>query len=382
MQHSVRSAARRSRRRAFRRFARRSGAVATIVLGGLTTAVGLEVAGADGGGPGSVHSYGEADHFGAATGRNVTGMARTRSGQGYWLVTDSGAVFAFGDAPFHGSLPADSPATIVDIASAPDGNGYWLVSDDGGVFNFGSATFRGSTGDEDLNSPIVGMAATPTGAGYWIVGRDGGVFAFGDAAFHGSPTQTATAVVGMASTPTGAGYWLVAKDGGIFAFGDASFLGSAGGTLLSEPIVGMASTPSGNGYWLASRDGGIFTYGDAPFHGSLGTVSASPIVDIEATTGGAGNWTTSGGRYLGEFTLTCYALRGTTASGVPVRRTGIAVDPRVIPLGDEVYIAGEGTRMAIDTGGLIKGRRIDVWRRSSDECRNFGRQTRSVFAVS
>ena len=55
---------------------------------------------------------------------------------------------------------------------------------------------------------------------------------------------------------------------------------------------------------------------------------------------------------------------------------------RVIPLGTEVYIAGEGTRQAIDTGGLIKGNRIDVWRPTTDECRDFGRQTRSVFGTS
>lgn len=381
MQHSVRTAARHRRRKAIRHFARRSGAGAAVLLSGLTIAVGLDVAGATGSGPGAVTSFGDAAHFGAATGNKVTGMARTPSGNGYWQVTNTGAVFAFGDAPFHGSLPASTSSTVVDIASAPDGNGYWLVASDGGIFNFGTATFRGSTGDKPLNSPIVGMASTPTGNGYWTVGRDGGVFAFGDARFQGSATSITQDVVGMAATPSGAGYWLVAGDGGIFAFGDAPYLGSAGGIDLVEPVVGMASTPSGRGYWLASRDGGIFTYGDAGFHGSLGTVSTAPIVDIAATAGN-GNWISSGGRYLGEFTLTCYALRGTTASGVPVRRSGIAVDPGVIPLGTEVYIAGEGTRMAIDTGGLIKGRRIDIWRPSSEECRNFGRQTMSVFGLS
>jgi 3D (Asp-Asp-Asp) domain-containing protein len=141
----------------------------------------------------------------------------------------------------------------------------------------------------------------------------------------------------------------------------------------------MASTPSGDGYWLAGRAGGIFTYGDADFHGSLAGTRRGPIVDIESTSVGTGHWLATGGRYLGDFELTCYALRGITASGKPVSRQGVAVDPRVIPLGTEIYIAGEGTRTAIDTGGLIKGNRIDIWRPSLEECRNFGRQTMPVF---
>ena len=384
MQHSIHTAARRRRRQAVQRLARRSVAVVAVTVSGTLAAVGFTVAAADGSGPGTVVTTGDAKAFGSASGNTVTGMARTPSGDGYFLTSNRGAVFAFGDASFHGSLPAGTTSQIVDIAAAPDGQGYWLVAADGAIFHFGSAAFNGSTGSTPLNQPIVGMAATPSGEGYWLVARDGGVFNFGDAAFLGSTggTRLNQPIVGMASTPSGGGYWLVASDGGIFAFGDATFQGSAGALRLNEPIVGMASTPSGGGYWLVARDGGIFTYGDAGFHGSLATAVTGPVVDIEGTVSGAGAWVTLGGRYLGDFELTCYALRGLTASGVPVRRNGIAVDPRVIPLGTEVYIAGEGTRTAIDTGGLIKGNRIDVWRPSAAECRDFGRQTRPVFGLS
>jgi 3D (Asp-Asp-Asp) domain-containing protein len=384
MQHSIHTAARRKRRLFLQRVARRAAATAAISVTGTMAAVGFSVAGADGSGPGTVVSTGDAKAFGSASGNAVTGMARTPSGGGYFLATNRGAVFAFGDAGFHGSLPSGTSSKIVDIAAAPDGQGYWLVGSDGGIFNFGSASFNGSAGGAPLNQPIVGMAATPTGQGYWLVARDGGVFNFGDAGFLGSAggIRLNQPIVGMASTPTGKGYWLVARDGGIFAFGDASFLGSAGGTRLNEPIVGIASTPTGQGYWLVARDGGVFTYGDAGFHGSLADAVTGPVVDIDSSSTGEGTWISLGGRYVGDFELTCYALRGLTASGVPVRRTGIAVDPRVIPLGTEVYIAGEGTRTAIDTGGAIKGNRIDVWRPSVADCRDFGRQTMPVFALS
>src|SRR5256885_16089325 len=73
-------------------------------------------------------------------------------------------VYAFGDAPFHGStgnLQLAQP--IVGMASTPSGNGYYEGATDGGIFSFGDARFFGSTGAIQLNQPIVGMAATPTG---------------------------------------------------------------------------------------------------------------------------------------------------------------------------------------------------------------------------
>ena len=60
------------------------------------------------------------------------------------------------------------------------------MASDGGIFAFGGAPFNGSMGGQHLNAPIVGIAETPDGGGYWEVASDGGLFAFGDAAFYGS----------------------------------------------------------------------------------------------------------------------------------------------------------------------------------------------------
>lgn len=72
------------------------------------------------------------------------------------------------------------------MARTPSGNGYWLVARDGGIFAFGGAGFSGSTGGIPLNRPIIGMTRTASGTGYWLAGADGGVFTFGDAPFLGS----------------------------------------------------------------------------------------------------------------------------------------------------------------------------------------------------
>jgi 3D (Asp-Asp-Asp) domain-containing protein len=55
----------------------------------------------------------------------------------------------------------------------------------------------------------------------------------------------------------------------------------------------------------------------------------------------------------------------TTASGMRVRFGIVAVDPKVIPLGTKLYVSGYGYAVAGDTGGAIKGMRIDCffWRK-------------------
>ena len=50
----------------------------------------------------------------------------------------------------------------------------------------------------------------------------------------------------------------------------------------------------------------------------------------------------------------------TTATGLPIGYGAAAVDPRVIPLGTKLYVEGYGYAFACDTGGAIKGKRIDL----------------------
>jgi 3D (Asp-Asp-Asp) domain-containing protein len=50
----------------------------------------------------------------------------------------------------------------------------------------------------------------------------------------------------------------------------------------------------------------------------------------------------------------------TTATGLPIGYGAAAVDPRVIPLGTKMYVEGYGYAFACDTGGAIKGHRIDL----------------------
>lgn len=73
---------------------------------------------------------------------------------------------------------------------------------------------------------------------------------------------------------------------------------------------------------------------------------------------------------------------GTTPVRDPDGISTIAVAPSIIPLGSKVYIPGYGLAIASDTGGLIKGNRIDLFLNSEDECINWGVQTVSLYLIA
>ena len=69
---------------------------------------------------------------------------------------------------------------------------------------------------------------------------------------------------------------------------------------------------------------------------------------------------------------------GITRSGLPVAEGLIAVDPTVIPLGSHVWVEGFGVLLAADTGGAIKGNRIDIFMENRADAINWGRRKVTV----
>lgn len=73
--------------------------------------------------------------------------------------------------------------------------------------------------------------------------------------------------------------------------------------------------------------------------------------------------------------------RGITATGMVARRGVVAVDPNVIPLGTRLYIPGYGMAIAADTGGAIRGHKIDLLMESYGEAMEFGRRSVEVYVL-
>ena len=78
---------------------------------------------------------------------------------------------------------------------------------------------------------------------------------------------------------------------------------------------------------------------------------------------------------------------GITASGTHAKPGTVAVDPRVIPLGTKLYIesmdgyGSYGYATAEDTGGAIKGNRIDLFYSNKSDALDFGRREVKVYIL-
>ncbi|MBD1383509.1 G5 and 3D domain-containing protein [Metabacillus arenae] len=78
------------------------------------------------------------------------------------------------------------------------------------------------------------------------------------------------------------------------------------------------------------------------------------------------------------YTASCNGCSGVTATGMNLRSNPnakvIAVDPNVIPLGSKVHVEGYGYAIAADTGGAIKGNKIDVFFSDKSSAYRWGRK--------
>lgn len=83
---------------------------------------------------------------------------------------------------------------------------------------------------------------------------------------------------------------------------------------------------------------------------------------------------------------TAYTGHGRTASGKRVRRGMVAADRRVLPLGTKVRVKNAGRYSGVyrveDTGGKIRGRKIDIYMPSRGAAKQFGRHTVKVEVLS
>lgn len=115
-------------------------------------------------------------------------------------------------------------------------------------------------------------------------------------------------------------------------------------------------------------------------------VTEEPEETIEIPAGGH---TEPEYEYLGEFTITAYCpcekccgpwTDGITASGTYAEPGVIAVDPHVIKLGSTVLIDGQEYR-AEDTGGAIRGNRIDMFMTCHSDALDYGVQHHEVWVA-
>ena len=146
----------------------------------------------------------------------------------------------------------------------------------------------------------------------------------------------------------------------------------AGEKIVSEPVNQVSEY-------------GTMYYGSTVSRGSInrgekGTLEYSSVITCNATAYDLSY--ASCGKNPGDRGY------GITASGMRAQRGVIAVDPRVIPLGTKLYVESMdsypdyGYAIAGDTGGAIKGNRVDLFMDSYSEAMGFGRRQVKVYILS
>ncbi len=122
------------------------------------------------------------------------------------------------------------------------------------------------------------------------------------------------------------------------------------------------------------------------FNGTMRYIPVSGISKTEVKM--ENSYTTPSGenfvyKKMMNVTATAYNESGTypTASGTYPKRGTIAVDPKVIPMGTLMYVEGYGFGRAEDTGGAIKGNKIDVYMNSNREAYQWGRKQVRIFII-
>lgn len=118
---------------------------------------------------------------------------------------------------------------------------------------------------------------------------------------------------------------------------------------------------------------------------------------VAKSSGGTKTVTTNAGQtlnYSKKITVSATAYTAKpgkkTASGRVAQYGVIAVDPKVIPMGTKLYVESTddgkswqyGYCVAGDTGGAIKGNKIDLFFNSRSECLQFGRRSAIVYVLN
>ncbi len=113
------------------------------------------------GSDGHVYNFGDAHIYGAVGGSSssapVVRIVSSASGHGYLTLSGDGHLRGFGDAVSFGT---SSATKLEGMALTRDGTGYWQTTQSGAVFAHGDAPTYGPAVSLHLNQPIVGIATT------------------------------------------------------------------------------------------------------------------------------------------------------------------------------------------------------------------------------
>lgn len=160
---------------------------------------------------GNVYAYGDAVDYGSgAYPPDIVSIEGHPTNMGYWTLRDDGRVFNFGATTHYGNLPTTGSGALKydDDPDAPlfqgtgerarclratkTGNGYWILTSYGRVYAFGDAIKYGEPAQLSphttnfFSESYWELIPGPDDNGYLLVHADGSIHAFGDIPYFGT----------------------------------------------------------------------------------------------------------------------------------------------------------------------------------------------------
>jgi 3D (Asp-Asp-Asp) domain-containing protein len=172
--------------------------------------------------------------------------------------------------------------------------------------------------------------------------------------------------------------------GGSAIIGTALFSGSLihfARPLAAETLISQIQEPAHQASLAQKQE----SKGPASPADNAEGVTASSLGELTDTAGESEQALKPAASPPSPYLATAYSLRGRTASGRAVSKGVIAADPRLLPLGSHVRIeAGlySGDYLVADTGGSVRGRRVDIWTPTTREAVRFGRRRVKLTVLS
>ena len=197
-----------------------------------------------------------------------------------------------GRRPFHLSAP------IVAIAASKAGNGYWLVAADGGVFAFGDAPFHGSAVDR-AHLADHGDRVRPDRARLLPARGRRRRVRLRRRALRGCGARRRHIAIGIAVSNRGRGYLVLRSDGSVVGFGGAlSIPAPRDANANRAPARSRSRCAAVGGVWLARAT-------HRRRQPQLRTSSQDPFLECtrahESDTAGGYRAVSPGGTYRGAY---------------------------------------------------------------------------------
>jgi hypothetical protein len=273
---------------------------------------------------------------GAYPQQSAISMAAHPSGEGYWILDNTGRVYCYGAArlhlgyhpgfnwvyppyqrldpwlyyvqiPWYGSLFGQTSITAMSIAATYTGNGYWVAYSDGSIRGFGDAVIDGRYYWETPKTALTNQMINdkrPVDITYYE-NPDGSAYRYGTYAVPNDDpygyrisqmprkyniTSRATAIC---SHPNKIGFWVADASGQVWGYGNVDYHGQLNNLTYNKDQAdsfrlsrldfphGMCSTKSGDGYWLAFTSGKVAAFGDAIKTNPVDIYKDNPAINFE-----------------------------------------------------------------------------------------------------